>query len=228
MRRSACSAQHCSAASPVQPWLMRPRSGGCSFLGRSKVGYPRAFCGATIAAASTIDILIPPSIPLILYSLVSNASIGALVLCRHRARACCWPSASSPCAISVPGCVDSLMRKEPVAWGEMGKRGLYAMPALADAGAGAARAALRRAYANRDQHHRRRLRDAGVGAVLSRPDMDAYQELHLHGRDRDRRCAAADHGVDRGWLDPHAGADSRAVPRLGQGQLQHASSRSSC
>ena len=43
-----------------------------------KVGYPRAFCGATIAAASTIDILIPPSIPLILYSLVSNASIGAL------------------------------------------------------------------------------------------------------------------------------------------------------
>lgn len=38
----------------------------------------RAFCGATIAAASTIDILIPPSIPLILYSLVSNASIGAL------------------------------------------------------------------------------------------------------------------------------------------------------
>ena len=42
------------------------------------MGYPRAFCGATIAAASTIDILIPPSIPLILYSLVSNASIGAL------------------------------------------------------------------------------------------------------------------------------------------------------
>ena len=45
---------------------------------QKKMGYPAAFCGATIAAASTIDILIPPSIPLILYSLVSSASIGAL------------------------------------------------------------------------------------------------------------------------------------------------------
>ena len=45
---------------------------------QKKIGYPPAFCGATIAAASTIDILIPPSIPLILYALVSNASIGAL------------------------------------------------------------------------------------------------------------------------------------------------------
>ena len=42
------------------------------------MGYPRAFCAATIAASATIDILIPPSIPLILYALVSNASIGAL------------------------------------------------------------------------------------------------------------------------------------------------------
>jgi len=45
---------------------------------QKKMGYPAAFCGATIAAASTIDILIPPSIPLILYALMSNASIGGL------------------------------------------------------------------------------------------------------------------------------------------------------
>jgi len=43
-----------------------------------KLGYPPAFAAGTIAAAATIDILIPPSIPMIIYSLVSNASIGAL------------------------------------------------------------------------------------------------------------------------------------------------------
>ena len=94
-----------------------------------RVGYPRAFCGATIAAASTIDILIPPSIPLILYSLVSNASIGALffagivpglllavgfmLVCNISARVRGFP-----------------YEKEPVAWDQMAKRGLYAMPAL--------------------------------------------------------------------------------------------------
>lgn len=43
-----------------------------------KLGYPSAFAAGTLAAAATIDILIPPSIPMIIYSLVSNASIGAL------------------------------------------------------------------------------------------------------------------------------------------------------
>lgn len=43
-----------------------------------KLGYPPAFAAGTLAAAATIDILIPPSIPMIIYSLVSNASIGAL------------------------------------------------------------------------------------------------------------------------------------------------------
>jgi tripartite ATP-independent transporter DctM subunit len=43
-----------------------------------KLGYPPAFAAGTLAAAATIDILIPPSIPMIIYALVSNASIGAL------------------------------------------------------------------------------------------------------------------------------------------------------
>ena len=43
-----------------------------------KMGYPPAFAAGTLAAAATIDILIPPSIPMIIYALVSNASIGAL------------------------------------------------------------------------------------------------------------------------------------------------------
>ena len=41
-------------------------------------GYPRGFAAANNSAAATIAILIPPSIPFILYSLVSNASIADL------------------------------------------------------------------------------------------------------------------------------------------------------
>lgn len=94
-----------------------------------KMGYPRAFCGATIAAASTIDILIPPSIPLILYSLVSNASIGALFF------AGILPGLLVSLGFLVVCNVSARLRrfpymKEPVAWGLMAKRGLYAMPAL--------------------------------------------------------------------------------------------------
>jgi tripartite ATP-independent transporter DctM subunit len=43
-----------------------------------KLGYPSAFAAGSLAAAATIDILIPPSIPMIIYALVSSASIGAL------------------------------------------------------------------------------------------------------------------------------------------------------
>ncbi len=103
--------------------------GGILVPWQIKVGYPRAFCGATIAAAATIDILIPPSIPLILYSLVSGASIGALffagiipgillavgfcLVCNISARVRNFP-----------------YEKTPIAWGMMAKRGLFAMPAL--------------------------------------------------------------------------------------------------
>lgn len=45
---------------------------------QKSLGYPAPFSAATLAAASTIDILIPPSIPMIIYSLASSASIGAL------------------------------------------------------------------------------------------------------------------------------------------------------
>jgi TRAP-type transport system large permease protein len=43
-----------------------------------RLGYPPAFSAATLAAAATIDILIPPSIPMILFAITSNASIAAL------------------------------------------------------------------------------------------------------------------------------------------------------
>jgi TRAP-type transport system large permease protein len=47
---------------------------------QKKLGYPPAFSAATLASAATIDILIPPSIPFILYALASGASIGALFI----------------------------------------------------------------------------------------------------------------------------------------------------
>jgi tripartite ATP-independent transporter DctM subunit len=93
------------------------------------VGYPRAFCGATMAAASTIDILIPPSIPLILYSLVSNASIGALFF------AGILPGLLLAIGFLAVCNVSARLRgfpyqKEPISWGQLGRRALYAAPAL--------------------------------------------------------------------------------------------------
>ena len=43
-------------------------------------GYPPAFSAALNSSAATIDLLIPPSIPMILYALVASESIGALFL----------------------------------------------------------------------------------------------------------------------------------------------------
>jgi len=45
---------------------------------QKKEGYPAAFTAANNASSSMIAVLIPPSIPLILYSLVSGESIGQL------------------------------------------------------------------------------------------------------------------------------------------------------
>jgi tripartite ATP-independent transporter DctM subunit len=43
-------------------------------------GYPGALCAANNATSSVIDILIPPSIPMILYALVSNTSVANLFI----------------------------------------------------------------------------------------------------------------------------------------------------
>lgn len=103
--------------------------GGVLVPWQIKLGYPRAFCGATIAAASTIDILIPPSIPLILYSLVSSASIGALFY------AGLLPGLMLAAGFLVVCNVSARLRnfpyeRTPVNWGQMTRRGFYALPAL--------------------------------------------------------------------------------------------------
>jgi tripartite ATP-independent transporter DctM subunit len=52
--------------------------GGMLIPWQKREGYPAAFTAANNAAAATIAILIPPSIPFILYSLVSNVSVSDL------------------------------------------------------------------------------------------------------------------------------------------------------
>jgi len=47
---------------------------------QKKCGYPGALCAANLATSAVIDILIPPSIPMILYSLVSGTSVADLFI----------------------------------------------------------------------------------------------------------------------------------------------------
>ncbi|MDP9858257.1 TRAP transporter large permease subunit [Agrobacterium tumefaciens] len=47
---------------------------------QKKHGYPPALCAANNATSSVIDVLIPPSIPMILFSLVSGVSVGNLFI----------------------------------------------------------------------------------------------------------------------------------------------------
>ena len=64
-----------------------------------RLGYPMAFSAASLACAATIDIIIPPSIPMILFALTSNASIAelfvagvlpGLLMCGGFMAACWW------------------------------------------------------------------------------------------------------------------------------------------
>ena len=47
---------------------------------QKRLGYPAGLCAANNATSAVIDILIPPSIPMILYAVVSGVSIGDLFL----------------------------------------------------------------------------------------------------------------------------------------------------
>jgi tripartite ATP-independent transporter DctM subunit len=47
---------------------------------RSVGGYPGGFAAALTAAASTLGPIIPPSIPMVIYAILSQASVGALFL----------------------------------------------------------------------------------------------------------------------------------------------------
>ena len=96
---------------------------------QKRLGYPPAFSAATLAAAATIDILIPPSIPMILFALSSNTSVAALfvagilpglLMCGGFMAACWWVGRRR----NFP------RETRKLDWGVFGTQLLYAMPAL--------------------------------------------------------------------------------------------------
>ena len=95
-----------------------------------KLGYPMPFSAASLASAATIDIIIPPSIPMILYAMSANESIGALfyagilpglLLCGGFMAACWWV-----------GKRDNLPRESaPTDRAEFRRNLVYSIPAIA-------------------------------------------------------------------------------------------------
>lgn len=94
-----------------------------------RLGYPPAFSAATLAAAATIEILIPPSIPMILFALSANASIAALfvagivpglLMCAGFMGVCWWVGRSRGFPRDTT----------PFAWPAFRRHLLYASPAL--------------------------------------------------------------------------------------------------
>lgn len=97
---------------------------------QKREGYPAGFAAANNAAAATIAILIPPSIPMILYALVSNVSVGALFL------AGVLPGLMLAAGFLLVCNLSARLRGFPVthgriARGELGRLALAAMPAIA-------------------------------------------------------------------------------------------------
>ncbi len=97
---------------------------------QKREGYPAGFVAANNAAASSIAILIPPSIPLILYSLVSGVSIGALFL------AGVLPGVALTVAFVLVCNLSARIRgfphrQQPFEWGRFGSLFVQAAPALA-------------------------------------------------------------------------------------------------
>lgn len=55
--------------------------GGIMAPEMEKHGYKKSFTGATVAAAGTVGQVIPPSIPMVTYSVLAGTSVGTLFLC---------------------------------------------------------------------------------------------------------------------------------------------------
>ncbi len=96
---------------------------------QKRLGYPPAFSAATLAAAATIDILIPPSIPMILFALSSNTSVASLfvagilpglLMCGGFMAVCWWIGRRR----NFP------RETRPLNWSIFSKQLFYAAPAL--------------------------------------------------------------------------------------------------
>ncbi|MFC7478446.1 TRAP transporter large permease [Dankookia sp. GCM10030260] len=96
---------------------------------QKRQGYPAGLCAANNATAAVIDILIPPSIPMILYAVVSNVSIGDLfmagvlpgiLMALGFVAVCWWQGRKLGLTSEAP----------PLEWRKVGKLAFYALPAL--------------------------------------------------------------------------------------------------
>jgi tripartite ATP-independent transporter DctM subunit len=94
-----------------------------------KLGYPAGLCAANNATSSVIDILIPPSIPMILYAVVSGVSIGdlflagivpGLLMAVGFIAVCWWQSRR----------LDIKSETTPLGLRKVAKLGFFALPAL--------------------------------------------------------------------------------------------------
>lgn len=54
--------------------------GGIMIPAMERVGYDRRFATATVAAAGSLGVIIPPSIPMVIYGVVGSVSIGGLFI----------------------------------------------------------------------------------------------------------------------------------------------------
>ena len=91
--------------------------------------YPRGFAAATSAVAATLGPLVPPSIPMIFYALIANASVGALFL------AGTLPAFATALALMAAIAVIARRRgfpaEPPPAWRDIGPLFVRALPPLA-------------------------------------------------------------------------------------------------
>ena len=91
--------------------------------------YPAGFAAATSAVAATLGPLVPPSIPMIFYALIANASVGALFL------AGIVPAAGTALALMMAIALTARRRgfpaETPPAWRDIGPIFIAALPPLA-------------------------------------------------------------------------------------------------
>ena len=95
---------------------------------QKKLGYPPGFAAATIASAATIDILIPPSIPFIIYALVSRDLDRGPVRRRRPAGAACCAAASCWSATWSAGRAASSARSGPINLRILAREFGYSLP----------------------------------------------------------------------------------------------------
>ena len=92
-------------------------------------GFPPAFAGAIIGASATIGPIIPPSIPMVVYGVLAGASIGALFI------GGIIPGLLLGLALMLLVAYLSRARRLPrrdfPSFGELGRTGIAALPALA-------------------------------------------------------------------------------------------------